>query len=113
MRTDLFKNSDWLKANKVSINISKTNFIIFHNVRAKEDLALKLPLLSIDCLEIKKVTSTKFVNENMTRELQINLVQKNISKSLGIKFNAKALFDFKLLPSLYYFFIHKYLVMQT
>ena len=52
MRTELFKNSDGLKVTKLSINIIKTNFILFHKFRAKENLPQKLLLLSTDSLEI-------------------------------------------------------------
>ena len=35
-------NSEWLKTNNLSINIDKTNFIIFHNQRSKDNLTFKL-----------------------------------------------------------------------
>ena len=55
MKSEFFKISDWLKANK-SINIEEINFILCHNYRAKKTLTLKISLIFIDSLEIKQVT---------------------------------------------------------
>ena len=48
-----FKVSDWLKANKICINIDKTKSITFHNFRTKKNMMLRLPLLPTDGLKTK------------------------------------------------------------
>ena len=44
---ELEKNSEWFKANKLSWNIKKTNYTLFHKNSTKDDLLLKLPDLKI------------------------------------------------------------------
>ena len=59
----------------------------------KENLLLKLSLLSIDGWENKHVTLRKFrgvlIDENINWEQQTSLVQWKVSKNLGIMFKAK------------------------
>ena len=90
----------------------KLVFVYFITTGQKENLLLKLSLLSIGSWEIKHVTLRKFrgalICENINREQQINLVQCKVSKNLGIMFKAKKLLEFKSLLSLCYSFIHTY-----
>ena len=39
--------SEWFKANKVSLNIKKTNYTLFHRSSTKHELPLKLPDLKL------------------------------------------------------------------
>ena len=39
--------------NKLSLNVGKTKYLLFHKPSRVDDLALKLPLLSINNQEIK------------------------------------------------------------
>ena len=57
---ELEKNSEWFKANKLSLNIKKTNFTLFHKNSTKDDLPLKLPDLKIVNSVFKRQTSIKF-----------------------------------------------------
>ena len=61
----LDKVSNWLKINKLSLNIKKTHFILFHN---KQKLMNTKINIKIDNSEIEQVFSTKFlgvlINEN-------------------------------------------------
>ena len=86
---ELRKISEWLKTNKISINIDNTN---------KENLPVKLLLLSLDEFEIKQVYSAKFlgvqIDENITWKQQITLMQNKLSKNLGLLFNAKKIVRF-------------------
>ena len=90
----------------------KLILVCFITSGQKENLLLKLSLLSIDGWEIKHVTLRKFrgvlIDENVNRKQQINLVQCKVSKNLGIMFKAKKLLEFKSLLSLHYSFIHTY-----
>ena len=52
---ELIKISEWLKAEKLFINMDKTDFILFHSRRANKNLPLKLPLLFLDEFEIKQI----------------------------------------------------------
>ena len=66
------------------MNIDETKFMLFHPCRANENLPLKLPLLSLEGLEIRQVSSAKFlgvqIDEIIIWEEQITLMQNKISK---------------------------------
>ena len=57
LNSELAKLTDWLKANKLSINVSKTHYMVFHRSRRKQD---KEDIL-LDNTIIKQVTFTKFL----------------------------------------------------
>ena len=51
---ELDKLQNWLRLNKLSINVNKTNYIIFSNKKEKQDYEL-----SLNDVKIKKVNSKK------------------------------------------------------
>ena len=110
---ELEKNSQWFKANKLSLNEGKTKFTLFHKPRDKDNLLLQLPNLKINNNEIKRSSSIKFlgvlVDENLTWIDQITLVENKLSKNLGLLHKAKNYLNKKSMVSLYYSFIHSYL----
>ena len=67
---ELEKIATWFQANKLSLNESKTKFILFHKSKDKDNLSLKFPILKINNFEIKRTASIKFlgimVDENLT-----------------------------------------------
>ena len=59
LNVELENISEWFKANKLSLNIKKTNCNLFRENSTKDDLLLKLPDLKISLyawLDIKTVT---------------------------------------------------------
>ena len=113
MNTELKNISEWLRANKLSINVDKTNFILFHKARDRDNLPLKLPVLTINGVPIKQVNSTKFlgvqIDENINWAQHITLTENKISKQLGILHKAKHFLNRESMTSLYYSFVHTYL----
>ncbi len=86
---ELNKVSEWLKLNKLSLNISKTKYIIFHTPQRKiKELELK-----IDDIVIERVKTFNFLgitlNENLTWNDHINKISNKISKNIGILNNMK------------------------
>ncbi len=84
INNELEKISDWLKTNKLSLNVKKTKYMIFHTVQRKVT-----PLhLTINNTTIERVTQFDFlgltVNENLTWKDHMNKIANKISRSLGI-----------------------------
>ena len=83
---ELEKNSQWLKANKLSLNERKTKFTLFHKPRDKDNSPFQLPNLKVNNNEIKRNSSIKFlgviVDENLTWIDHITLVESKLSKTL-------------------------------
>jgi hypothetical protein len=81
---ELTNINDWLKTNKLSLNIKKSKYMIFHTPHRK-----LTPLeIKIDNVCIERVKNFNFLglmlNENMTWTDHINKIANKISRSLGI-----------------------------
>ena len=62
--------SQWFISNKLSLNVTKTKYSLFHKPSKKDNIPLVLPKLSICNNEIKQSESIKFlgvfIDENIT-----------------------------------------------
>ena len=85
MTEELDKIQDWLNCNKLSLNVLKTNFMIF-TTNAK-NRNLNKPL-NIKNTEIKQVKSTKFlgvkIQENLKWDEHIASIKTKLSRATGI-----------------------------
>ncbi|XP_065667552.1 uncharacterized protein LOC136087866 [Hydra vulgaris] len=74
--------TQWFKANKLSLNITKTKYTLFHRVHKKENIPRKLPNLFIDKDIIKREISLKFLgvilDENFTRREHISVIENKM-----------------------------------
>ena len=61
MNKKLKNVSTWFKANKLSINIDKTKWTIFHPTSKKRFMPTNFPELFIDGITLKRETVTKFL----------------------------------------------------
>ena len=59
MKEDLKKVVTWFKANKISLNISKTKYSLIHSTRKRTDITNILPPLHIENASIKKNSSQR------------------------------------------------------
>ena len=113
MNEELKKVADWFQANKLSLNVKKTNYMLFHPRAKSDDLPLVLPQLSISNTPISKVSNTKFlgviIDENLSWSNHINTAENKISKNIGILCKGKTFMDSKCLRQLYFSFIHSYI----
>ena len=102
-----------LLANKLSLNLKKTKYSLFHRKIETENLPLRLPTLKIDEFEIKRESSMKFLgvilDENLTWSQHLRMVENKISKNLGILYKTRAFIGIKNLKDLYHSFIHSYI----
>ena len=83
---ELSKLSDWFRANKLSLNIKKTNYIMFGNKKLSQS---SNPFqIKIDDSIIERVQSTKFfglfIDERLQWSVHINAVCLSVSKALGV-----------------------------
>ena len=73
--------SDWLKLNKLSLNINKSKFIIYHMPQNK----VKIPILAINSVKIECVDEFIFLGLIMHKHLKWNMhVSKVKSKILNV-----------------------------
>ena len=78
------KISDWLKLNKLSLNVQKTKMMIFHQPQRTVDI----PKLKICNTEITCVDNFDFLGITLDKHLawkaHINKISNKISKAVGI-----------------------------
>ena len=107
------KISEWFQANKLSLNIKKTNYTLFHKNSTKDDLPLKLLDLKIVNNILKRRTSIKFLgvmlDENISWKEHVKIEENELSKNVGLLCKAKQLLDNESLKSIYFSYIHSYM----
>jgi hypothetical protein len=106
--TDLTKINEWLQCNKLSLNVSKSNYMLF----SKRDLTTDISI-SINDQQIQRVQNTKFLgivlDEKLTWKEHISNVRKKVSKGIGILYKCRKYLSKQTLLNLYYSFIYPYL----
>ena len=102
----------WFQANKLSLNIKKTKFVLFHKPRQR-NIPKDLPILKINNVEVKRENSLKFlgviVDENLTWRNHIELIENKIAKNIGVLFKASKLLNIRCLKNIYFALIHSYI----
>ena len=105
LNIELTKVSEWFKSNKLSLNISKTNFIHFRNHNSPRVNCN----LFIDNLTITEKTSTKFlgvtIDSNLRWNEHIRNIHTTVSRNTGILYKLKDILTKKSLFILYNSFI--------
>ena len=84
LNNELLNIDVWLRCNKLSINVQKTNYVIFRPSRRKTNHSFSL---SFGGQPISQSNVTKFLGiylDHLTRKYHINFVCKLIAKSVGI-----------------------------
>jgi hypothetical protein len=86
VNSELAKLSEWFRANRLSLNVAKTNYILFGN--RKKCLSDASFAICIDNNTIVRVSFTKFlgvyVDEDLNWKQHTAETSKKISRSLGI-----------------------------
>ena len=105
--------TEWFLANKLSLNAKKKKkYVLFHKLTMCDSLMLQLPAMTFNNIEIKRENSVEFlgviIDEDLTWENHIEVVENKISKNIGVLYTASHLLDFKNLLKVYFSFIHIY-----
>ena len=101
---ELDKISAWMRANKLSLNISKTKYMVFRYSQRSLNTIPKLNL-KIENTIIEKVSNFNFlgltINENMSWKNHISNVGRKISKTIGIMRKVKKFVNSNILLKIY------------
>ena len=83
IQLELKKLYDWLLANKLTLNIAKTLFMILHRVRQKHMMNIK-----INKAQIEQTKHTQFLGvifyDNLDWSNHISYINRKIAKGVGI-----------------------------
>ena len=78
--------TEWFLANKLSLDVKKTKYVLFHKVTICDSLPLQLPAMTLNNIEIKSENSIKFlgviIGENLTWKNYIEIVENKFLKIL-------------------------------
>jgi hypothetical protein len=110
---ELEKINEWLSINKLSLNVKKTKYIIFHHNRQKMDEAtLNLELNKQPIIRVKEFCFLGLtLNEQLSWKNHIHDVSNKISKTVGVLNKLKhtlpchvlkLIYSSLILPRLYY-----------
>ena len=106
LNTELPRITDWLNANKLSLNINKTHYIIFRPGRLPLDF--NQPLL-LNNTPIQQESSTKFLGVIIDSRLKftphIQYIRNKTSKNIGILYKLRKILPKHTLIQLYNAFI--------
>lgn len=84
LNDELNKVSIWLKSNKLSLNIDKTKYMLFHKPGKK----IVPPKLKLDNTEIERVTNFNFlginINENLNWNTHTTKIGNKVSRTIGV-----------------------------
>ena len=115
---ELFKKCDvgvnlfysWCCANRLSINISKTNLMLFSNTLTPLDVAD----IFMNNVKIEYVSSTKFlgliIDDQLKFNIHINEITKKISKNIGVLYRLRQYVPNVTLLSVYRSIIECYII---
>ena len=107
---ELCKVVNWLGANKLSLNVSKTQFIIFQAKNKKIHHNLQVQM---NDQRIEQVNNTKFlgliIDKDLSWKYHINQVTLKISKMSGILVRARNYLSLRTLDTIYNALIYPYL----
>ena len=96
----LNKINVWLKLNKLTVNVSKTKFMVFYKRRDVPELNL-----SLNNINIKSVSHFTFLgiilDTGLSWKYHINMTAMKISKVIGILHKLKYIFPKDILPTIY------------
>ena len=103
MNRQLKKVKKWLDANRLALNISKTNFVTFHPPR----IQLHEPvIIRFGRKKIQRETCVKFlgilVDANLSWKHHINELSKKLSRTVGIFYKIRHFVPLEILKQLYY-----------
>ena len=110
MNCELSTISKWLKVNKLSLNVAKTNYILF---RPRQKPVTVSDTITLDNIAVQQVEVTKFLgvllDQHLSWKYHITHVAKKVSKAIGIISKARFFLPSKSLLSLYYTLVYPYL----
>ena len=111
VNVELAKINEWFAANKLSLNLDKTNYILFKSHRKtppSENLGI-----TIKDAPLTQVESTRFlgvhIDQHLTWKVHINEISNKIAKNVGILSRIAYLLPQSVKLNLYYALIYPYL----
>ena len=112
INNELAKVYDWLAVNKLSLNVRKTKYVIFHAMNKRIEGVI--PNLEINGIPLERVQNFNFLglvlNENMSWKPHIDLLANKLAKCAGVLNKLKRFLPIHILRTLYFSMVQSRLV---
>ena len=107
---ELVKLNNWFHANKLSLNISKTNYILFGNKRKINNVNIGLSINGSTILETNTVRFLGvMLDSGLSWRAHIDFIATKIASGLGIMNKVRNMLPMKAMQMLYFSLIYPYL----
>ena len=110
MNRDLKKVRKWLDANRLSLNIGKTNFLVFHSPHTE---LVENVVIRFGKKKIKRESCVKFLgimlDANLSWKYHIAELSKKLSRTIGIFNKIRHLVPLEILEILYYSLFYSFI----
>ena len=85
---ELIKINEWFSANKLSLNVGRTKFLLFHKSGKKYSISSHLPTLNINSHDIERVNTKKLLDvlldDNLSWKEHIKYLKNKIAKNIEL-----------------------------
>ena len=100
----------WLIVNRLSLNIDKTNFVVFHpyNKPLKHNITLKIQKKAITQKQSVKYLGI-MIDSGLTWQAHIDTLSRKISRSIGLLYKIRPFVNKSIMKMLYYSLIFSHL----
>ena len=106
----LEKSSPWFKANKLTLNLKKTKYMVFSRHSSEKELPNPLIILG---KKIEKKHEARFlgiiVDENFTWAKHISTLRTKMARYIGIMYKLKHLLPLKIRIQIYHSFVQSHI----
>ena len=110
MNIELVTLFDWLCVNRLSLNLSKTNFVLFHSTnKPKYGLTIKINNDEIEQKQVIKYLGV-LIDSQLTFKQDITEVKKKIARAVGILYKLRPFVTTAILTSVYYAIAYPFLL---
>ena len=109
IQAEINKVTEWLNVNKLSLNISKTKFILFRSINKKPKENVKITINNINIDQVKRTNFLGvIIDECLTWNDHITKVAKTISRASGIIAKIRHFVNRNALKLIYYALVYPY-----
>ena len=110
MNLELKKLSEWLCINRLSLNISKTKFVLFHAInKPKTPVTILINKNAIDEVKYIKYLGV-LIDSHLSFKYHINELSKKLSRGTGILYKLRDFVSVKILKDVYYAIVYPFLL---
>ena len=108
---ELKKLSQWLSVNRLSLNLGKTNYVIFHH-RNKPIVTVTTLLINRKAISEKNYVKYLgiLIDSSLKWNYHINNISKRIARSLGVMYKIRPFVTPTILKTLYYSIVYPHLL---